>query len=67
MLTYSAVMDYVRRWSDLMVQSTIPGSEIGLLPGERLVALYANLRPGTQVPYQTHPTDLTRATRLAFL
>ena len=57
MLTYPAPMDYVRRWSDLNVRSTITGAEIGLLPGERMVALYANLSPGTQVPYQTHPTE----------
>jgi len=48
---------YVQRWSDLAVQTTIPGASIGLLPGERLVAIYANLSPGTRVPYQTHPTE----------
>ncbi len=50
-------MAYVQRWSDLAVQTTIPGASIGLLPGERLVAIYANLSPGTRVPYQTHPTE----------
>lgn len=50
-------MPFVYRWSDLEVASTIAGAGIGLLPGEELVALKANLSPGTQVPYQTHPTE----------
>jgi quercetin dioxygenase-like cupin family protein len=50
-------MSYVHRWADLKVSTAIGGAEIGLLPGKRLVALYANLSPGTQVPYQTHPTE----------
>jgi quercetin dioxygenase-like cupin family protein len=48
---------YVYAWSDLAVPSSIPGAGIGLLPGQQLVALYATLGPGTQVPYQTHPTE----------
>lgn len=50
-------MAYVHRWSELIIPSTIPGASTGLLPGERLVAIYANLSPGTRVPYQTHPTE----------
>jgi quercetin dioxygenase-like cupin family protein len=50
-------MAYVYHWSDLEVQSTIPGAGIGLLPGQHVVALRANLQPGVQVPYQTHPTE----------
>jgi quercetin dioxygenase-like cupin family protein len=50
-------MPYVYRWTDLAVPSSIPGGSIGLLPGQRLVALYANLAPGTRVPYQAHPTE----------
>ena len=48
---------YVFRWSELRVPTTIPGAAIGLLPGQRVVALLASLAPGTQVPYQTHPTE----------
>jgi quercetin dioxygenase-like cupin family protein len=48
---------YVHRWAELAIASTIPGASTGLLPGQRLVALYANLSPGTHVPYQTHPTE----------
>jgi quercetin dioxygenase-like cupin family protein len=50
-------MTYVHRWSDLEVASTIPGAGIGILPGQHVVALLANLSPGTLVPYQTHPTE----------
>jgi len=50
-------MSYVYRWSDLAIPSTIPGASTGLLPGERLVAIHASLSPGTQVPYQHHPTE----------
>jgi quercetin dioxygenase-like cupin family protein len=50
-------MAYVYRWTDLEVQSTIPGAGIGILPGQHIVALHAHLQPGTQVPYQTHPTE----------
>jgi quercetin dioxygenase-like cupin family protein len=50
-------MAYVYRWSDLEVTSTIPGAGIGILPGRHVVALHANLSPGTLVPYQTHPTE----------
>ena len=44
-------------WSSLEVPSTLSGSSVRLLAGENLVALRANLSPGTQVPYQTHPTE----------
>ena len=50
-------MSYVYRWTSLDVPSTIAGASFGLLPGLNLVALHANLAPGTQVPYQTHPTE----------
>jgi quercetin dioxygenase-like cupin family protein len=50
-------MSFVHRWADLNIPSSIAGASLGLLPGERLVALYANLSPGTRVPYQTHPTE----------
>jgi quercetin dioxygenase-like cupin family protein len=50
-------MAYVYEWSALDIPSTIPGASIGILPGARLVALNASLLPGTQVPYQTHPTE----------
>jgi quercetin dioxygenase-like cupin family protein len=50
-------MSYVYQWSDLEITSTIPGGGIALLPGKDLVALRAKLAPGTQVPYQTHPTE----------
>jgi quercetin dioxygenase-like cupin family protein len=50
-------MAYVYRWSSLDIPSAIAGAAIGVLPGQHLVALHANLAPGTQVPYQTHPTE----------
>ena len=50
-------MPYVYRWSDLEIPSTIAGAGIGLLPGQNVVALKANLSPGAQVRYQTHPTE----------
>jgi quercetin dioxygenase-like cupin family protein len=50
-------MRFVHRWHELAVPSTIAGASVGLLPGERLVALLARLSPGTRVPYQTHPTE----------
>ena len=50
-------MAYVQRWRDLTVASSIPGAEIGLLPGEQLCAIYARVAPGAKVPYQTHPTE----------
>jgi quercetin dioxygenase-like cupin family protein len=50
-------MAYAYRWNALEVPSTIAGSSIGLLPGQHMVALLASLSPGTQVPYQTHPTE----------
>ena len=50
-------MAFVTRWDDLMVASSIPGAQIGLLPGEKMVALLARVSPGAKVPYQTHPTE----------
>ena len=50
-------MAYVFQWAELTIPSTIPGASTGLLPGHQLVAIYANLSPGTRVPYQTHPTE----------
>lgn len=50
-------MSYVFQWRDLEVASTIPGAGIAILPGRHVVALQADLSPGTQVPYQAHPTE----------
>jgi quercetin dioxygenase-like cupin family protein len=55
--TSRTLMPYVFQWADLDVPTSIKGGSIGLLPGQQLVALYAHLEPGTQVPYQTHPTE----------
>jgi quercetin dioxygenase-like cupin family protein len=50
-------MTFVHRWEDLAVPSSIAGASVGLLPGERLVALLARLSPGARVPFQAHPTE----------
>jgi quercetin dioxygenase-like cupin family protein len=48
---------FVHRWTDLSIPSSIPGAATRLLPGQQLAAIHASLGPGTQVPYQSHPTE----------
>lgn len=42
-------MGYVYRWSDITFRSTIAGADTGLLPGQHLCAIKANLQPGARV------------------
>jgi quercetin dioxygenase-like cupin family protein len=50
-------VSYVHRWSELTIPSSIPGASLGLLPGQLMNAIFADLSPGTRVPFQTHPTE----------